>query len=153
LERAGALTSDETRALERLLSELGDTLTAAGEERVALAVARREADEAAARHRQAAEDARTELAGMRRRLTGESEALLARARELWQTVQREARKAEKSRTDAEELGRQVQALERETAELANRVAPASAAAPGAPPSEIAVGRRVRVADLGIEAET
>ena len=152
LERAGALTSDETRALERLLSELGDTLAAAGEERAALAVARREADEAAARHRQAAEDARTELAGMRRKLTGESEALLARARELWQTVQREARKAEKSRADAEEMGRQVQALERETAELASRVAPASAAAPGAPPSEIAVGRRVRVADLGIEAE-
>lgn len=151
LERAAALTSDESRALERLLSELGDTLAAAGEERAGLAVARREADEAAARHRQAAEDARRELAGMRRKLTGESEALLARVRDLWQTMQREARKAEKSRESAQEVRGQIAALEQAATELANRVAP-EAPAPAAPPAEIAVGRRVRVSDLGIEAE-
>jgi len=152
LERAAALTSDESRALERLLSELGDALAAAGEERAALATARREAQTEAERHRSAAEDARRELAGMRRQLTGESEALLARVRDLWQTMQREARKAEKSRTAAQELRGQLAALEHASGELANRVAPAEAPAPGAPPSEIAVGRRVRVADLGIEAE-
>lgn len=152
LERAAALTSDESRALERLLAELGDALAAAGEERAALALARREADEAAEGHRRAAEDAKRELAGMRRRLTGESEALLARVRELWQEMQREAKRAEKSRASAKALGDQAAALERETAALANRVAPAEAPAPGAPAAEIAVGRRVRVADLGIEAE-
>lgn len=152
LERAAALTSDESRALERLLSELGDTLAAAGEERAALAVARRAADEEAARHRQAAEDSRRELAGMRRRLTGESEALLARVRDLWQTMQRDARRAERSAAAAHEARERMEALERESAELASRVAPAESPAPGAPPSEIAVGRRVRVADLGIEAE-
>lgn len=152
LERAAALTSDEARALERLLSELGDALAAAGEERVALAAARREAEAQAAHHREAAEGARRELAGMRRRLTGESEALLARARELWQELQREARRAEKSREAAEALRDRTQALERETAELARRVAPDAAPDPGAPPRELAIGRRVRVVDLGIEAE-
>lgn len=152
LERAAALTSEESRALERLLAELGDALAAAGEERAALAIARRAADEAEARHRQAAEDARRELAGLRRRLTGESEALLARVRELWQTMQREARKAERSRTSADEARARLEALERATAELASRVAPADAPAPGTPASEIALGRRVRVADLGFEAE-
>jgi len=152
LERAGALTSEESRALERLLAELGEALSAAGEERVALAAARREAEEQSARHREAAEGARRELAGMRRRLTGESEALLARARELWQDLQREARRAEKSREAAQALGERERALERETADLARRVAPEAGPDPGAPPAEIAVGRRVRVADLGIDAE-
>ncbi|MCC6348003.1 MAG: Smr/MutS family protein [Candidatus Eisenbacteria bacterium] len=152
LERAAALTSDESRALERLLSELGDALVATGEERAALATARREADDAAAAHRRAAEDARRELAGMRRRLTGESEALLARARELWQDLQREARRAEKSAVAAQEARGRLEAIERETAELASRVAPAAAPPAGAPAGEIAVGKRVRVADLGIEAE-
>jgi len=152
LERAAALTSDESRALERLLSELGDALAAAGEERAALALARREAESQAEAHRRASEDARRELAGMRRRLTGESEALLARVRELWQSMQREARKAEKSRATAQEMREQMTSLEQATAELARRVAPEAAAEPGSPPAEITIGRRVRVADLGIEAE-
>lgn len=152
LERAAALTSDESRALERLLAELGDALAAAGEERAALAVARREADAAAARHHEAEENAKRELAGMRRRLTGESEALLARARELWQDLQREAKKAEKSRGAAESLKQRAESLERENTELGEKLAPAGAAGPGGAPAEIAVGRRVRVADLGIEAE-
>jgi DNA mismatch repair protein MutS2 len=152
LERAAALTSDEARALERLLSELGDSLAAAGEERAALAEAQREAESAAASHREAAEGAKRALADLRRRLTAESEALLARSRELWQTLQREARKAEKSRTSADEMRARVETLERETVELANRASPAPVAPSGSPPSEIALGRRVRVADLGIEAE-
>lgn len=152
LERAAALTSDESRALERLLAELGDALAATGEERAALAAARREAELQAESHRRAAEDARRELAGMRRKLTGESEALLVRVRELWQSMQREARKADKSRASANELRAQLASLEEATAELARRIAPEGAAAPGAPAAEIAVGRRVRVADLGIEAE-
>lgn len=151
LERAAALTSDESRALERLLSELGDALTAAGEERVALAAALAEARTEADRHREATENSRRELAGMRRRLTGESEALLARARELWQDLQRETKKAVKSRESADDLRQRAEALERENVALGEKVAPTAASADG-PPAEIALGRRVRVADLGIEAE-
>jgi DNA mismatch repair protein MutS2 len=151
LERAAALTSEESRALERLLAELGDALAAAGEERAALAVALKDAQAESARHREATENAKRELAGMRRKLTGESEALLARARELWQDLQREARKAEKSRDAAESLKQRAETLERENTELGEKVAPAAAPA-GGPPSVIAIGRRVRVADLGIEAE-
>ncbi len=155
LERAGALTSEETRALERLLSEVGEALKATTEERASLVAARAEAETAAASHRAAAEDAKKSLAELRRRLTAESESLLVRARELWQTLQREAKRAEKSRASAETLKQSIAAVERESDALRARAGEAAGLAPvGAPiaAAELAIGRRVRVADLGIEAE-
>jgi DNA mismatch repair protein MutS2 len=155
IERARALTPEETRALERLLAEVGEALRAAAEERAALAAATAEAEAAAASHRAAAEDSRRTLAGMRRQLTAESEALLARARELWQGLQREARRADKSRADAETLKRSMESVERDSIALAARAAAAAGAeAPGRalPREQVVPGRRVRVSDLGIEAE-
>ena len=69
----------------------------------------------------ATESGRQSLEALRRRLTRESEALLAHARELWQTVQREARRADKSRErrrgrsrcGARVAEREVEALHRE----------------------------------------
>src|SRR6185503_3525753 len=84
IERARSFTSDESRALERLLAEVGDALAATEREREQLATARKAADAEAAEHRDAAEAVKRSLADLRRRLTAESEALLARARELWQ---------------------------------------------------------------------
>ena len=155
LERASALTPDETRALERLLSEIGDALRAVGEERAALAIALAEAEAASASHRAAAEDARRTLSGMRRQLTAESEALLSRARELWQTMQRESRRTDKSRADAEALKQGMQAVEGAAQALRARVTEATGPEPvGATLSrdQIVPGRRVRVLDLGLEAE-
>ena len=155
IERAHALTPEETRALERLLADVGDALRAAGEERAGLAQARDEAEAAAASHRAAAEDSRRTLAELRRKLTAESEALLVRSRELWQTLQREARRAEKSKTSAEELKRTIAQVEQDSESLRNRAGEAAGLAPEGTPlpvSELAIGRRVRVTDLGIEAE-
>lgn len=149
LERAEALTPGETRALERLLAALGVTQRRLDEETLALAAARREAEAAAAMHREATENSRRTLEELRRRLTRESESLLARARELWQTVQREARRAEKSRADAGRLREQIGSLERE-ADALGHGGETAAAAP--PPAALRVGQRVRVTDLGIEAE-
>src|SRR5262249_17966750 len=117
IQRARGLTSDETRALERLLAEVGDALAAANEERQRLALARKAADAAAPQHHAASEHTKRALAELRRRLTAESEALLARARELWQTVQREARKRDKSRADAAALGASLAEVERGAAAL------------------------------------
>ena len=92
----------------------------------------------------------------RQRLTGESEALLANARELWQTVQREAKRADKSRASAdavkvrlEAAEHQVEALHREAHEA---LAAAGHEAAPAPLAAVVLGQRVRVADLGVEAE-
>ena len=157
LERASALTPDETRALERLLAEVGDALRAAGEERAALARPRARgggrrgvASRAPPRTR-----ART-LAELRRALTAESEALLARARELWQTMQREARRADKSRARrgrAPPRHRGGRARRRRRCASASpRPRAPSPAARRCRASRSCPGRRVRVADLGIEAE-
>src|SRR5262249_31353445 len=102
LERARALTPQATRALGRLAAALASATREAREQATALERARLEAESAAIEHRAATEHSRRELAEKRRSLTRETEALLARARELWQTVQREARRADKTRVDAEQ---------------------------------------------------
>lgn len=155
LQRARALTPDETRALERLLAEVGDALAAANTERAALASARAEAERAAQHHRETAEEAKRSLAELRRRLTVESEMLLARSRELWQSVQREAKKKDKSRAEAEALRDQMGQVERDADALQSAARPAAlglpdAQASAAPPS-LTPGARVRVTDLGFEA--
>ncbi len=155
LARARALTPKQTRALERLLAEVGDALAATNEERAVLERSRAEADRAAAHHREAVEEARRALADLRRRLTAESEALLGRSRELWQTVQREAKKRDKSRTDAESLRTSMRELERGADTLLAAATPAALGLPEsietAVPLSLTPGSRVRVTDLGFEA--
>ncbi|MEO7866832.1 MAG: Smr/MutS family protein, partial [Candidatus Eisenbacteria bacterium] len=156
LARARQLTSDESRALERLLSEVGEARRLASEERDSLALARAEAGREAERHRNAVEDAKRSLAELRRRLTAESESILVRARELWQTVQREAKKADKSRASAESLRSRIEELDESAAALQRASSPMALGLPDAPevplmPVRLEVGARVRVKDLGIEA--
>ena len=146
LDRARALTPDETRALERLIAELNQAHQRAREAEVSLTAARGEAERQAAEHRAAVESSRASLAEERRRVTREGEALMGRARELWQTVQREARRDEKSRTDAGRLREEIHALERDHDALRG---PAPEVAP---PPALTAGQRVRVLDLGVEAE-
>src|SRR3989442_4754017 len=105
--------------------------------------------------RGAPEEAKRARSELRRRLTAESEALLARARELWQTVQREARKREKTRADADGLRDQLARVEEGASALQAAASPAALglpepAVPAAPPS-LAPGSRVRVTDLGFDA--
>ena len=145
--RARELTPEENRALERLIAELNESHRKLRAESEGLAAARREAEAAAAGHRAAIEESRTTLAQQRQRITREGEALLGRARELWQTVQREARREEKTRADAGRLKDEFRALEREHDALRG----ADAAVP-TPPASMAAGQRVRVVDLGVEAE-
>lgn len=158
LARARELAPAEAQALERLLVELQETRRGWEAERVALGAARVAAETAAAQHREATQDARRSLEDLRRKLTRESEAILAQARELWQTVQREARRAEKSRTGAEELKSRLGAVERSVDELQQAVRGAAAEAGGevAPESlsarDLVPGARVRIVDLGVEAE-
>ncbi len=149
LARARELTPDENRALECLIAELTESNRSLRDESAALAAARREAEEAAAGHRAALEESRVTLSDLRQRITREGEVLLGRARELWQTVQREARRNEKSRADAGRLREEIRALEREHDALSGAAQPA---APLALPVAIAAGQRVRVIDLGVEAE-
>lgn len=155
LARARALTPGETRALERLLAEVGEALGATERERAALSGARAEAERAAIAHREAAEAARRALAELRRRLTAESEGLLARVRELWQTVEREAKKRERSRAEGDAVRSELAQLERSASALHDAASPSALglpepAAPGAPPV-LTPGTRVRVSDLGFEA--
>ncbi len=156
LARARALTPEESRALERLLAELQGTHARMEGERESLARARREAEAAEQGHRQATEQVRQSLEALRRRLTAESESLLARARELWQTVQREARRAERSREGATRLRDRLAAVERDAESLqrsAREALPGGAGPEPAPAAEaLVVGGRVRVVDLGVEAE-
>jgi DNA mismatch repair protein MutS2 len=155
LERARQLTPEETRALERLLAEVGDALAAAHTERAALEQAKLEAERAAAHHRETAEEAKRALAELRRRLTAESEALLVRSRELWQDVQREAKKRDKSRADAETLRGQLADIERSASSLQAAASPRALGLPetepAAGPPVLTPGSRVRVTDLGFEA--
>lgn len=155
LQRARTLTPDETRALERLLAEVGDALAAANAERAQLAAAKAEAERAAQHHRETAEEAKRSLAELRRRLTVESEQLLARSRELWQTVQREAKKKDKSRADAEALRDQMSNVERSATGLQAAASPAALGLPETvtpdKPATLTPGARVRVTDLGFEA--
>ena len=161
VERARSLTRAESATLERVLQDLQALRRALDQELERLAAARAAADAAERRHREASEQARLELDRVTRRLTRESDALVARARELWQTVQREARRADKSRADAALLKSRIEAMERETQGLIDggRAAygtlglgeprPSSR---GLLPEEIVPGLRVRVKELGLEAE-
>ena len=156
IERARALTSDESRALERLLAEVGDALAETERERERLMLARKAADEAAAGHEEAAEAVKRSLAELKRRLTAESEALLARARELWQAIQREAKKREKSRADADALGASLDGIERGATALQAAASPRAVGLPEPVPApeaplSLAPGARVHVADLGFDA--
>lgn len=151
LARARSLTSEESRALERLLSELEAVRRETEAEREALQSARQDATQAAERHRTAIEDAHRTLADLRRSLTSESEVLLARSRELWQLVQREAKRADKSRDKAQQLRSDMEALARDAEALQRSAAPADAPV-SAGLSQVRPGERVRVLDLGIEAE-
>lgn len=150
LERARTLTPESTRALERLTSELAQATRDARENATALERARREAEAAAVEHRAATEHARRELADKRRALTRETDALLARARELWQSVQREARRADKTRIDAERLRTSLQQLEGDLDQVGGGGEPAEAPVRLAR-DKVVPGRKVRVADLGVEA--
>jgi DNA mismatch repair protein MutS2 len=134
---------------------VGQALTAATAERAALALAQREAERQAASHRDAAEEVKRSLAELRRRLTAESEALLARSRELWQSVQREARRREKSKADADALRTEMDGLEKGAQALDAAATPAALGMPERvsepAPLVLAPGSRVRVTDLGFEA--
>ena len=112
--RARAITPEESRALERLLEQLQQLRGRLEDERGAAAAARDEAAQAATRHREAEAAARQALEETRRRLTRESDALLMRARELWQSVQREARRADKTRAAADRVRDEIAAVERAT---------------------------------------
>lgn len=155
LERARTLQPEETRALERLLAEIGDALAATHAEREALARVRQDAERATAEQRETTEHAKQALAGLRRRLTGESEVLLRRARELWQTVEREARKRERGATPAEALRRELESAEKDAETLLAAASPAALGLPETPeervPLTLVPGARVRVTDLGFEA--
>ena len=154
IQRARERTSSETRALERLVADLQAARDQLARDREVAQSAQREAESAAAEHRRATEAGRIALEELRRRLTRESEALLARARELWQTVQREARRAEKSRDAAGDLKSALEASDRAVGELHAQLdaaaPPHARAALGA--DAIAPGRRVRVTDLGVDAD-
>ncbi len=156
--RARDLTPRETLALERLLEELQGALRRADAEAADLRRARAEAEAAGAEHRTAIEEARRAVEDLRRRLTRESEQVLGRARELWQTVQRESRRAEKSRVAADELrGRiesvagETEALRRATEEPLQRFGGPTVPAAG-PPVRLEIGTRVRDRELGVEGE-
>jgi DNA mismatch repair protein MutS2 len=156
IERARGLTSDESRALERLLAEVGDALAETQREREGLALAKKAADVAAVEHHEAAEAVKRSLADLKRRLTAESESLLARARELWQTIQREAKKRDKSRADAESLGASLEGIERGTTALQAAASPQALGLPEPAPKpeaplSLEAGVRVRVTDLGFDA--
>jgi len=156
LKRARTLAPAEAQQLERLITELQETRRRWEAETRALIEARASAESAAAQHLEATQESRRALSDLGRRLTRESEAILAQARELWQTVQRDARRAEKSRAGAEEIKtrlgsveREVEALQREAREVAGG---ADSEATPAAPADLKPGTRVRILDLGVEAE-
>jgi DNA mismatch repair protein MutS2 len=158
LARARELAPAEAVALERLLMDLAATRRRWEDETRSLVVAKAAADEAARRHAETGEETRRTLAELRRRLTTESEAVLAQARALWQTVQREARRAEKSRGSTDDLKSRLESVERDVESLNQQARGALAAAGGedAPAAlsaaELAVGHKVRITDLGVDAE-
>ncbi|HEY3216259.1 MAG TPA: Smr/MutS family protein [Candidatus Eisenbacteria bacterium] len=152
LGRARALTPESTQLLERLTADMAEAVRRHRDEAAALEQARIDATAEAERHREAVESSRRELAAERRRLTRESEAVLARARELWQTMQREARREARARNEPADLKAEMTRIERATEDLSG--------GPDAEPrdlaplraEELAPGRWVRVIDLGVEAQ-
>jgi DNA mismatch repair protein MutS2 len=152
LSRAHELRPQGAQEIERLMADLAEGTRAVREEREGLVVAREQAAREAAGHHQASEDAKRELAAVRKRLTRESEILLARVRELWQTVQREARRPDKTREGAEALRLEMAALEHEADALSMRGAADDAPVVALAAAALSPGSRVRVLDLGVEAE-
>jgi len=152
LERARELRPADAEASERLLGELAAAARTVREEGDRLRAEREAAAVEAARLAEATEEAKRDQAALRRRLTHESEALLARAREMWQSVQREARRGEKTRAGAEALRGEMSALEREVDELAAKATGTEGPIAPLDPTALAPGARVRVVDLGVEAE-
>ena len=151
LARARGLTSEETRALERLLADLAVVRRQIEEEREQLAAALSQAKSERDRHREATEDSRRTLAELRNRLTSESQALLVRSRELWQSVQRESKRADKRREQAQRLEAELSQVADEADALDRKAAPGDAPAAESL-KQVSPGDRVRVLDLGIEAE-
>ena len=150
LDRARTLRPDGAAQLDRLMGELATATRRAREEGEQLGAARAEAEAEAARHHEAVEHTRREEAELRRRLTRESEALLARARELWQIVQRESRREHKRPGAAQELRPRMEDVERDLESLAGAGRQPEKA--GLDPGSLSPGMRVRVVDLGVEAE-
>jgi DNA mismatch repair protein MutS2 len=156
LARAREMTPESIRAVERLLAGLKQAREHLDAETGALERARAETEAARDAAREATEHARRTLEESRRRLTRESEAVLARVRELWQEVQREARRADKDRARSQGLRAEVESAEarlealREATEAA--IAEAGGSARPARLERVEAGQRVRVQDLGIEAE-
>jgi DNA mismatch repair protein MutS2 len=81
--------------------------------------------------------------------------LLRRARELWQTVEREARKRERSSEDAAHVRKNLESAEKDADALLAAASPAALGLPETPeprvPLTLVPGARVRVTDLGFEA--
>jgi DNA mismatch repair protein MutS2 len=151
LARARALTPETSRSVELLLQSLQKSSREMQEERDRWARARRAAEEAEQAHRGATESAKQSLSQLRARLTRESEAVLAQVRELWQFARREARRAEKSKTQAEEIKTRMDAADANVDSLHRRAALAAGEShdrDALPREGVTIGRRVRVADLG-----
>ncbi len=157
---ARATVREESATLERVLHELQALRRTLDEERAALVLAREAATDAEQSHRERSRALSEELERTTRRLTAESEALVARARELWQSIQREAKRADKSRAAATDLHHHLRDVERGIDRLsaagaqalaAHGVTGAAAAQPLAR-DEVAPGLKVRVGSLGMEAE-
>jgi DNA mismatch repair protein MutS2 len=152
LERARALTPESTKVLERLTAEMAEAARRYRDEAAALEQARIDATAEAERHRQAVESSRRELAAERRRLTRESEVLLARVRELWQTVQREARRETRARSEPADLKAEIARIERATEALSGGPDPEPTGQVPLGAEEVTPGRWVRVIDLDVEAQ-
>lgn len=150
LERARTLRPGGAAQLDRLMAELATSTRRARDEAERLAEARAQAEAEAVRHQEAVEHTRREEAELRRRLTRESEALLGRARELWQIVQRESRREHKRPGAAQELRPRMEDVERDLDALAGKHDDDPGA--GLDPASLSPGMRVRVVDLGVEAE-
>lgn len=149
--RARELTTDETRAIEKLTSSLAAAHLAAVDERANLEAARRATEADAAVHREAADRVQSEWAERRKALRREGEEWLSRTRGLWQTLDRESRKRELRRDELRPLNEEVRSLE---GELDAMSAPANEAnhAPPIPAEGLLPGVKVRVVDLGVDAE-
>lgn len=153
--RARALAPESARAIERLITELHQVRAGLEAEREALAAARAAAAAAEETARVMAEEARRTLGAARRTLTRESEALLGQARELWQTVQREAKRAERSRETAESMRVRIADAEAGVARVREAADAAYAAVGGETRprgvEQVEPGQTVRIEDLGVEA--
>lgn len=150
IERARQLRPEGAAAADRLMADLAQATQRARDEATALASARSEAESEAARLRVATEESRREEAALRRRLTRESEAILARAREVWQVVQRDLRREEKLKASPEAVRREMAEIDAAVEALAGT--PSHIDGPGVDPGALAPGVKVRVVDLGVEAE-